>query len=197
MYFKMVKFHDLISNFWFGFNSSRPNPGGREKNYVKFLFSHFFVVPQNVLWRGLWRFYEGFMQNKSMDWFLYDDGLRHERVKGYLEYLSYLEYLPFSQKSIFCSKDVYPASTLRPSKVRVTYWKGFNYMFIFYFWNFILPSFYHQFTFLEFSHSFNYPFSNFSCFSLKILKVTFPVPRFQYSKCVDVFEIRFSKLFLF
>ena len=103
----------------------------------------------------------------------------------------------FSQKSIFCSKDVYPTSTLRPSKVRVTYWKGFNYMFIFYFWNFILPSFYHQFTFLEFSHSFNYPFSNFSCFSLKILKVTFPVPRFQYSKCVDVFEIRFSKLFLF
>ena len=30
------------------FNPSRPNPGLREKIKFKFLFSHAFVVPQNV-----------------------------------------------------------------------------------------------------------------------------------------------------
>ena len=30
-------------------NPSRPNPGRREKKSLKFLFSHFFVVPQKVL----------------------------------------------------------------------------------------------------------------------------------------------------
>ena len=32
-------------------NPFHHNPGRREKNEVKFLFSHFFVVPQKVLWR--------------------------------------------------------------------------------------------------------------------------------------------------
>ena len=30
-------------------NPLRPNPGRREKNQLKFLFSHVFVVPQKVL----------------------------------------------------------------------------------------------------------------------------------------------------
>ena len=34
-------------------NSSRPDPGQREKINLNFLFSHFFVVPQKVLWRPL------------------------------------------------------------------------------------------------------------------------------------------------
>ena len=29
-------------------NPSRPGPGQREKLSLKFLFSHFFVVPQNI-----------------------------------------------------------------------------------------------------------------------------------------------------
>ena len=33
------------------FNPSRPDPGQREK--INFLFSHFFVLSQKVLWRPL------------------------------------------------------------------------------------------------------------------------------------------------
>ena len=33
-------------------NPSRPDPGRREKINLKFLFWHFFVVPQKVLWRS-------------------------------------------------------------------------------------------------------------------------------------------------
>ena len=32
----------------FPINPSRPNPGRREKNVLKFLFSHFFVLPPKV-----------------------------------------------------------------------------------------------------------------------------------------------------
>ena len=34
-----------------GFSPSCPDPGRREENKLKFLFSHYFVVPQKVLWR--------------------------------------------------------------------------------------------------------------------------------------------------
>ena len=41
-------------------NTSRPNPGRREKK-VKFLFSHFFVVPQKVL-----RYHKEVCENKHL-----------------------------------------------------------------------------------------------------------------------------------
>ena len=44
---KMVS--SLVSEILSELNPSRPNSGRREKNLVKFLFSHFFLVPQKVL----------------------------------------------------------------------------------------------------------------------------------------------------
>ena len=46
--------------FWSNLvNASHPNPGQRE-NYLKFLFSYFFVVRQKVLWRPLKAFIKPF-----------------------------------------------------------------------------------------------------------------------------------------
>ena len=47
-----LKMHEYPPLVWFQYiddNPSRPNPGRREKNLVKFSFSHFFVVPQKVI----------------------------------------------------------------------------------------------------------------------------------------------------
>ena len=44
---------ELSPNFPFYINPSRPDPERREKNQLKFLFSHFFVVPEKVLWNLL------------------------------------------------------------------------------------------------------------------------------------------------
>ena len=47
-YFILVKEQCPIAYIVEFFNPSRPNPRKREKNQVKFLFSHFFVVLQKV-----------------------------------------------------------------------------------------------------------------------------------------------------
>ena len=41
-------------------NPSRPDLRQREKFNLKFLFSHFFVVPQKVLWRPFKAFIKSF-----------------------------------------------------------------------------------------------------------------------------------------
>ena len=50
-YFPISSYFTTDWNEWN--NPSRPNPGRREKSNWNFLFSHFFVVLQKVLWRPL------------------------------------------------------------------------------------------------------------------------------------------------
>ena len=47
---KKTSFCNILKYY---FNPSRPNPGQREIKQLKFLFSHFFAVPQKVLCRPL------------------------------------------------------------------------------------------------------------------------------------------------
>ena len=51
------------------------------------------MVPQKVLWKPLTLSWRGLLSyrnqsidlpSKSVDWFLYDKGLRHERVKAFI-----------------------------------------------------------------------------------------------------------------
>ena len=46
-------FNGSIKTWPVFFNHSRINPGEREKTELKFLFSHIFVVPQNVLTKAI------------------------------------------------------------------------------------------------------------------------------------------------
>ena len=43
----------MKSQSFLGFNPSLSYPGQKEKINFKFLFSHFFVVPQKVLWKAI------------------------------------------------------------------------------------------------------------------------------------------------
>ena len=50
----------MKSQSFLGFNPSRSDPGQKEKINFKFLFSHFFVVPQKVLWKAIKAFTKPF-----------------------------------------------------------------------------------------------------------------------------------------
>ena len=70
----------------------------------QFLFK---LVPLTLSWRRplSYRNQSIDLQSKSIDWFLYDNGLRHERVKTIpLRHEKYLKHTPFSKQNITFSK---------------------------------------------------------------------------------------------
>ena len=55
----LLDFQNIIFHIT-GFNPSRPDLGQREKINLKFLFSHFFVVPQKIFMKALKAFTKPF-----------------------------------------------------------------------------------------------------------------------------------------